>query len=435
MLEVDAAVSALRSRAVTLLKDLVRADSTVGHEVAAQEVLAVALADAGFTVERLDIPESIAQDPLAGVPLVSYAGRFVLVARRPAAPGPSSAPSLLVNGHMDVVPVEEAGGWTTSPFEPHERDGWLFGRGAGDMKCGFAMGWLAIRALDAARPGWQRGDLTIVSVIEEECTGNGTLAACRAGVVADAALLLEPTDLELLLAGVAIVWVEISVQGRAAHAEAAGRSVNPILASAPVLQGLLGLEARMNEEHVAGDGDPAFVGMRKPYLVNVGRFNSGSWASSVPGVARLEVRVGHPACWSAEMTLERVREAVLGAAAGDVWLTEHPPTFRLSGFRAQRYAQEADDSFVRRLAAAHAAVHGREPAAVAIGSTTDARYYRNLVGIPTVAYGPRTRNLHGVDEAVELASIVEGARTLTRFFADWLGREECAGGEEFADVG
>lgn len=64
------------------------------------------------------------------------------------------------------------------------------------------------------------------------------------------------------------------------------------------------------------------------------------------------------------------------------------------------------------------------PAATAIGSTTDARYYRNLLNIPTVAYGPRTRYLYGVDEAVELASIVAGARTLTRFLADWLGGEQ-----------
>ena len=422
-MEVDAALDALRPQAVELLENLVRADSTVGRENAAQEVLVSALTVAGFAVERLKIPESIAHDPLAGVPLLPYSGRFVLVARRPGEPARRSAPSLLLNGHMDVVPVEDAGDWTTSPFEPVERDGWLLGRGAGDMKCGFAMGCLAIAALDVSCPGWQGGELTLVSAIEEECTGNGTLAACRAGVVADAALLLEPTDLQLLLAGIAIVWVDIAVPGRAGHAEAAGRSVNPILASAPVFQGLGRLEAAMNEEHIAGGGDAAFQAIDKPYLVNVGQFNSGSWASSVPEVATLKVRVGHPAGWSAEMALERVRSAVLDAAAADPWLAEHPPTFRLSGYRAQRYAQDADDRFVRRLAAAHHAVHGSEPAAVAIGSTTDGRYYRNLVGIPTVAYGPRTRNLHGVDEAVELDSIVQGARTLTRFFADWLGGE------------
>jgi acetylornithine deacetylase len=353
---------------------------------------------------------------------VPYDGRYVLVAHRPGS-APNDAPSLLLNGHMDVVPAEDAGGWSTPPFSPLERDGWLVGRGAGDMKSGFALGWLAIAALDAAHPGWQRGDLVLVAAIEEECTGNGTLAALRAGITADAALLLEPTDLDLLLAGIAITWIEVTVEGRSGHAEAAGRSVNPILAAAPVLDGLRRLEQRMNEEHRLA-GDCAFADIPDPYLVNVGRLDSGSWASSVPEVARLAVRVGHPATWTAEETLEMTQAAIRTATADDPWLGEHPPVLRLSGYRAERYAQDADDPFVRRLAAAHVAAHGSEPGAVAIGSTTDARYYVNQAGIPAVAYGARTRNMHGVDEAVEIASIADGARTLTRFLADWLGGTE-----------
>jgi len=72
---------------------------------------------------------------------------------------------------------------------------------------------LALGALQAAVPGWLRGRLTFASVIEEECTGNGTLAAARAGVLADAAVLLEPTDLGLLLGGVGILWAELTVRG------------------------------------------------------------------------------------------------------------------------------------------------------------------------------------------------------------------------------
>jgi acetylornithine deacetylase len=420
-MEPDDAVEAFAPRAFSVLEDLVRADSTVGSESAAEEVLAEALEELGFTIERLPIPESIADDPIAGVPQLPYAGRYDLVGRRAGSGEP--APTLLLNGHIDVVPVEDAGGWTSPPFEPTIRDGWLYGRGAGDMKCGFAMGLLAIRALDSAQPGWQRGELTVVAVIEEECTGNGALAAGRAGVLADAAVLLEPTELELLLAGIAIVWIEITVEGRAGHAEAAGSSVNPILASASVLEGLRRLEQRMNDEHRVGGGDTAFAAIDAPYGVNVGRFDSGSWASSVPEVARIGVRVGHPAAWSAEETLEQVRLAVQEASADDPWLVAHPPTFRLNGYRAERYAQDPAHPLVQRLARAHEAAHGSTPPAVSIGSTTDARYYLNQFGMPALAYGPRVRSIHGVDEAVELASIVEGARTLVRFLPDFYAVE------------
>ena len=72
-----------------------------------------------------------------------------------------------------------------------------------------------------------------------------------------------------------------------------------------------------------------------------------------------------------------------------------------------------------RVAAAHADVHGEPPWQMVLGSTTDARYYLNQFGVPALAYGPRSRNIHGNDEAVELASIVSGARALARFIADF----------------
>jgi acetylornithine deacetylase len=71
------------------------------------------------------------------------------------------------------------------------------------------------------------------------------------------------------------------------------------------------------------------------------------------------------------------------------------------------------------LADAHEAAHGTRPRAVGVGSTTDARYYLNGFDTPAICYGPAAKNIHGTDEAVELASIVDGARTLARFVAAW----------------
>ena len=89
---------------------------------------------------------------------------------------PGRSPSLLLNGHVDVVPAE-AELWSSDPFTPVRADGWLTGRGAGDMKGGFAMGLLAVAALREVMPDALTGELSFLSVIEEECTGNGTLAA------------------------------------------------------------------------------------------------------------------------------------------------------------------------------------------------------------------------------------------------------------------
>jgi len=166
----------------------------VGREHEAQGVVEQELKRLGFEVERLPIPDGIATDPLAGVPQLSYDGRFDVIGRSAAGQGPS----LLLNGHIDVVPAEQPDRWASPPFEPRRDGDRLYGRGAGDMKGGLAMAVLALDALRATAPDAIAGPLTFVSVIEEECTGNGTLAAARAGVLADAVILPEPTGLELL---------------------------------------------------------------------------------------------------------------------------------------------------------------------------------------------------------------------------------------------
>ncbi len=414
----DRAIDERLARAVDVLARLVAEPSTVGQEQGAEEVLAGELEQLGFAVERMPIPEDIGADPLAGVPSRSYAGRYDLVGTR----GAGSGPSLLINGHIDVVPADETAPWTTSPFAPTVVDGWMRGRGAGDMKGGFAAGLLALWALDEVEPGWLgEGRLSWVAAIEEECTGNGTLAAARAGHLADAALLLEPTELDVLLAGIGIVWVEIEIPGRAAHAEAAGGAVNPILSIAGILEALHAFEAEVNAAHAA-DPDPAFAAIPHPYNISVGTVAAGDWISSVPPVARLGVRVGHPRAWTSEEALDRVRAAVETAAASDPWLAEHPPVLRLTGFRAEGYAQDPDTRLVRAITAAHREVHGAAPALVSMGSTTDARLYVNRFGVPTAAYGPRTRNMHGTDEAVEIASIGECARVVARLLRDWYDR-------------
>jgi acetylornithine deacetylase len=418
---VDAAIGDGAEAAFSFLERLVAAPSTVGRELPAQQVVAAELGRLGFAVTELPVPAGTADAAPGGVAQASYADRPNVLGLI----NPGGSPSLLLNGHVDVVPAE-SGRWAGDPFTPVRTDGWLTGRGAGDMKGGFAMGLLAVAALRRAAPGLlDGGELGFLSVIEEECTGNGTLAACRAGVLADAAVLLEPTDLNLLLGGTGILWAEIEIDGVAAHAEAADRAVNPVRFLPAVLRALARLEDEFNKP---GD-DPAFDHLPRPYNVNVGTVAAGDWPSSVPARARLGVRVGFPRRWTPAEAFDRVRSAVLGAAADDPWLAAHPPSVRPAGFRAEGYLIGEDHPLVRALAAAHERVHGAEPRRVVMGSTTDARYYLNQFGVPAVAYGPRSRNIHGTDEAVELASIVSGARVLARFMAGFFAAGAVEDGE------
>jgi acetylornithine deacetylase len=394
------------------LERLVAAPSTVGLEQEAQDVVEQELKRLGLEVERLPIPETIEDDPLAGVAQISYEGRADVVGRL----GSNEGPSLLVNGHIDVVPAGKPDLWTSPPFEPRLDGDRLYGRGAGDMKGGFAMATLALDALLAVEPEAIAGSLTFLSVIEEECTGNGTLAAARAGVLADAVILPEPTGLGMLLAGVGILWLDVVLDGKSAHAESADRAVNPIDLALTVVDALRRSEREMNLEI-----EPSMRGVEHPYNINIGMLEAGDWRSSVPANATLGLRIGHPTSWSTADAIARVGAAI--HEIDDPWLRAHPPTLRPSGFRAKGYAMPGGDPLARRLADAHRGAHGEAVAEVAMASTTDARLYINDFDVPALCYGPVAHDIHGIDESVELSSIVAGARTLARFIADWYAED------------
>jgi acetylornithine deacetylase len=418
---VDHAVEAGADAAFALLERLVAAPSTVGQEARAQEIVAAELDRLGLCVSTVPVPPDTAAGPPGGVAQAPYSGRHDVLGRL----NPGGGPSLLLNGHVDVVPADAAM-WSRDPFTPRTADGWLGGRGAGDMKGGFAMGLLAIGALRAAMPEAVTGELSFLSVIEEECTGNGTLAACRAGVLGDAVVLLEPTSLDLLIGGVGILWLEITVDSVAAHAESADRAVNPVRFVPLMLAALADFEAGMR----AAARDPAFSEIASPYNVNVGTVAAGDWPSSVPGRVRLGVRVGYPRDRTPEETFGRVRDAVLTAAAQDPWLAEHRPSGRPAGYRAEGYLLSPEHPLTAAMSDAHEWAHGAAPRRLVLGSTTDARYYLNQFGRPALAYGPRARNIHAADEAVELASIVGGARTLARFIARYFAAGGLPGGPD-----
>ncbi len=406
----DQAVQRHESRALEFLEALVREPSHLGNEIGAQDVFAAELVDLGFRTTVLPIDIDLAGDDRAGV--------------LQAVPGPRQntyasltgelRSSLLLHGHIDVVPAATPELWASYPFEPRRDAGRLYGRGAGDMKCGFAMAALALRALRDVVPEFGTWSLGFLAAIEEECTGNGTLAAARQGVLADAVVAVEPTGLDLLLGGVGIVWVDVTAVGRSAHAEAAHLAVNPFDLLWEIIEDL----RRWTVELSAAEDDPVLSDVESPYNLNVGVMTGGDWPSSVPGKATARLRLAYPSAWTPERAEHEVhaRIAACVAASGRF---PHPPEVRSSGFRAPGYHLDAQHDLAVRLGRAHEAAHGVRPTAFALGSTTDARTYIRYFDTPAICFGPTAANIHGIDESVEIASIPAGARTLGRFIADW----------------
>jgi acetylornithine deacetylase len=400
---IDAAIEDEAEDTFALLERVVRVPTLAGFERPAQELLAAELVALGFACRWVPLTEELVDLAGAGRPPTPVAGRAVLVGERSG----HSTTSLLINGHIDVVPAGDAALWSSPPFEPTRHDGWLVGRGSVDMKGGLIMALLALRALVRSAPDLLAGRLVFVVVPEEESSGNGTLASINAGVLADAVLLPEPTDLDILLSGIGVLWCEVAINGSGAHAGArAGSSPLPQLMG--VMEALGGLALRLSE------ADRQATERKVHHNANLGLISAGDWPSSVPASATGTLRFGFPAGLQVAEVQAQVLQAVDEYAGKDDWLREHRPRVVFSGLRAEPHSIDASNPLVLAAGMAHRDAHHDEAQLMYGSATSDARFYLNQAGVPAICYGPRGVNLHGVDEAVDLSSIVAGARTYAR---------------------
>jgi acetylornithine deacetylase len=382
--------------AVDFLAELVRVPSLLGEEEPAQRLVEARMRELGFEVESV-VPDSelLAERLDSGVPLMPYEGRRSLVGTIG-----DGGRSLLLNGHVDVVSAEPVDRWTKEPFGAEIADGRLYGRGSCDMKGGVAAMLLGVEAALAA--GQLPGRLVYQSVIEEECGGNGALAACIAGPLGDGTLIAEPTNGGMDLVAVGVIWARVTLEADSRHASNADRGANPIEAAYPVIQALHGLEAELNAEP-----EPEVAGLEQPYLLNVGALHAGDWASMTPGRATLDVRLGFPIRMEPAEAQERLAAAV-GAA-------DHSATVEFRGFRARGYSFDPESPFVRLLGDCHEEVRGGRPRPDPSRATTDLRFFEGQA----VCYGPTGENLHGVDEWVDLESIADVATVLALLIRRW----------------
>jgi acetylornithine deacetylase len=403
-------------REVGFLRGLVRRPSTLGGEAVVQRFVAEELREMGLEPDVWQIDHAkIASLPGYSPVEWSYEGRpnVAAVWRSPYWDGRS----LLLNGHVDVVPATPEHHWTFDPWGGEVANGRMYGRGAADMKGGVAAMIYAVRALRESGAEL-KGDLTLETVIEEECTGNGALAARARGYGADAAIIPEPFGRRLLEAQVGVMWARVTVRGKGAHAERASASVNAVLKACRLMEAVKELEERVNDP---ADRHPLFEGVEHPLNYNVGIVRGGDWASSVPEECVFEVRIS---CYPGEDLKEvgsRFRDHLLEAAKVDPWLSENLPEVSFYAFRAEGCVVDRGEPIVQALQGCHREVTGGEPGFFSFTGTTDARFFNLYYDIPATCYGPAGANLHAPDEWVDLESVREVTKVLALSAMDWCG--------------
>jgi len=409
---------------VAFLAELAGHPSTRGFEQSAQRCLASQLEALGYATDSWEIKVSdIANLPGFSPVIGDYANAVNVVGSHRSQT--NRGRSLILNGHIDVVPAGPLDMWDSPPFEPRIEGGCMYGRGVGDMKAGLVANLYALHALKAI--GYQpAAAVYFQSVVEEECTGNGMLACFQRGYLADAALIPEPFAEQLVSAQVGVIWFQVRVQGRPVHVLEAGSGFNAIDAALPLIAALKELEKRWN---IPQHTHPHFRHHEHPLNLNIGKIHGGDWASSVPAWCCIDVRMGVYPGQDIGAACAEIEACLFAAADQDSYLRKNRPAIIYNGFLAEGYCLADHDKPATRLAIstlenAHFAVTGKTLQQAAITATTDARFPGLYWDTPALVYGPAADAIHGFNERVELESVRRVTQSIALFIAGWCGLEK-----------
>lgn len=416
----DARLPAIdRERLVDDLRQLVRIPSITGSEESVAAWAAGTLRDLGLEVVALrpDLAATRADPDWPGEEMTRSVLPVVI-----GQIGPGDGRRVILSGHLDVVPPGDPETWTRDPWAGEVHDGRLYGRGACDMKGGVAAIIGAVRALAAAGDlDRLEGSLQVVLVPSEEDGGQGTLAAIRAGASADAAIITEPTNLDVVVAHAGAITFRLTVPGRAAHASQRREGVSALDKLFVLARALEADEACRN----AAESDPLMAALGLPYPTIIGIVGGGEWASTVldriVADGRYGVRLGQtPADAEAEL-----RAVIDAACAEDEFLREHPVTVEITGARFGSSRVSTDDPLPVGLAEVIQSTTGRTPDLIGEPYGADMQLFVNVGGTPCVMFGPGdVRHAHSADEFVPL----EEVETCARVLAAWVRREVGARG-------
>jgi len=306
------------------------------------------------------------------------------------------------------------------PWGAEIRDGRLYGRGACDMKGGVAAILAAVRALQSSGElDRLYGELMVALVPSEEDGGQGTLAAIRAGVTGDVAIITEPSNLDVVVAHAGAITFRLTVPGRAAHASQRREGVSALDKLFVLTRALEADEARRN----GAETDPLMTALGLPYPTIIGIVQGGEWASTVLDRVIADGRYGVRLGQSTAAAEDELRAAIAAACDGDDFLRESPATVEITGGRFGSARVASDHPLPVGLADVVEAVTGRRPALIGEPYGADMQMFVNHGDTPCVIFGPGdVRVAHSADEFVPLAEVEMCARVLAAWVLREIGR-------------
>lgn len=413
------AVDKMRDDIVSTLQELVRIPSITGNEAEAQEFIR-------RQYEGLDLDVHVFQAELAKVkdhPV--YIERDMPFEGRPniigIQKGSLDKKSIILNGHIDVVSPEPVDQWKHDPWGGEIDDNRLYGRGAMDMKSGLIANMFALKALRTI--GHETGGTVMLqSVVGEETGGHpGALACFIEGYTADGMIVSEPSPFVCVaLAG--INYFRVKVKGRPAHAGQGHLGVNAIGKMIPIYQAIEKLDARRKAEVRF----PLFEdeGVPSCQLI-IGTLKAGDWPSTVAGFAEIECRIGFVPGENKEDIRNIVEKTIQTVADDDPWLSEHQPVVEWFGFDSAPYYQDPAHPFVKTILASTKTLVKKPEEVKPRGATwTEDTRFSQYFDFPAVSMGPKGEHLHGLDEYVDLDSLILVTKAIALGTLAWCSQDK-----------
>ena len=337
----------------------------------------------------------------------NYENRYNVYASFPG----KSKRTILFNGHIDHMPAENEDNWCIPPLSPAVIDNRITGLGVADMKAGLMASVMATALLKDAGISLPV-TVKYASVCDEEGGGNGSLCAAMSGVKADAVVVCEPTNYELIVAHMGCVFFQVEIEGIAVHSGLKLAGVNAIEKAGKLMNAINELEHRWLLEYKHP--------LLPPPSSNVGVIYGGEAGSTIPDYCCFKTCVHYlPNLMSHEQVVEEYTGAILRCCEGDEWLKDHKP--KISVYQTGNpFEMELGHPFVGAFKDAYRKAIGTEVKLAGSPAGCDSRTWHNIVGCPTLQYGPGSlEQCHAVNEYVTVEQYLDAIKIYANLILEW----------------
>ena len=322
--------------------------------------------------------------------------------------GRGNGPTLILNGHLDTVPIDDETEWTSDPFGAEVRDGYMYGRGTCDMKAGLAA-QIGVALHVAAQLDRLEGSLVLHFAAGEERAEPGTLSLLEAGYTGDFGIVTEPTDLRIAAATRGLLPLRIRLQGRSIHASRSHLGINPTWGLLWVLQALEGYRGDIEQRrhHLLGAGSCT------PTVVH-GGVTPNAVSDSVELFVDRRLVPGE----TIEREVQEVTERILAARPDG---SEVGVEVSVAYNRFEPAEIPVDSPLVQHLSRSVERVTGAPGDVYGAPFSSDVRNLVNDAGIEAVNFGPgNVAECHCADERVALSQLEGAARVIADLATDLL---------------